>query len=57
MKKVFAYSVPIKVKQENHIERLQDYLKNVWTVRMFFMEKYGVDPPNLNADQMPLLRN
>ena len=37
--------------------RLKDYLKNVWTVRNFFLKTYGVDPPVLNGDQMLLHRN
>ena len=43
--------------KEDLIERLQDYLRNIWRIRRFFMEKYGVDPPILNGDQMPLHRN
>ena len=39
------------------VERLQDYLKNVWSIRRYFIEKYGVDPPIINGDQMPLHRN
>ena len=29
---------------EDLLIRLRDYLQNVWTVRRFFIEKYGVDP-------------
>ena len=45
------------VKKEDLVERAQDYLKNFWRVRRFFIEKYGVDPPVINGDQMPLHRN
>lgn len=45
------------IKKEDLVERLQDYLKNVWTIRRYFIEKYGVDPPIINGDQMPLHRN
>ena len=37
--------------------RIKDYLKNVWTVRNFFLKKFGVDPPVINGDQMPLHRD
>ena len=45
------------IKKEDLLERLQDYLKNVWQIRRFFIKKYGVDPPIINGDQMPLHRN
>ena len=45
------------IKKSDLIERLQDYLRNIWTLRRFFIEKYGVDPPIINGDQMPLHRN
>ena len=45
------------IKKEDLIERLQDYLKNVWSIRGYFIEKYRVDPPIINGDQMPLHRN
>ena len=32
-------------------------MKNVWSIRCYFIEKYGVDPPIINGDQMPLHRN
>ena len=44
------------IKKEDLVQRLQDYLKNVWRVR-FFIEKYGFDPPVINGDQMALHRN
>ena len=45
------------IKREDLLIRLRDYLQNVWTVRRFFIQKYGVDPPIINGDQMPLRRN
>ena len=34
-----------------------EYLKNIWTVRKFFLDNFGVDPPVINGDQMTLHRN
>ena len=45
------------IKKEDLVEHLQDYLRNVCRVRRFFIEKYGIDPPVINGDQMPLHRN
>ena len=45
------------IKKEDLVERLQDYLKNVWSIRRYFIEKYGIDPPIINGDQMSLHRN
>ena len=42
------------IKKKNLIERLHDYFKNIWHLRQFFIEKYGIDPPIINGDQMPL---
>ena len=36
--------------------RILDYLENVLRVRYYFWRKYGVDPPVINGDQMPLHR-
>ena len=44
------------IKKEDLVERLQDYLKNVWCVR-FFIEKHGIDSPVKNGDQMPFHSN
>ena len=44
------------MKQANRVERINDYLKNVWKVCKFFIKKYG-NPPVINGDQMPLHRN
>ena len=45
------------IKKEDRIIRIKDYLKNIWTIRKYFIHKYGVDPPAINGDQMPLHRN
>ena len=45
------------IKNEDGIIRMKGYLKNIWTVRKYFIDKYGVDPPVINRDQMPLHRN
>ena len=45
------------IKKEDRIIRIKDYLENVWTLRKYFIDKYGVDPPVFNGDQMPLHRN
>ena len=42
---------------DNLCVRSKDYLKNVWTVSNFFLKTYGVDPPVINGDQMPLHQN
>ena len=45
------------IKNEDRIIRIKDYLQNIWTVRKYFLDTYGVDPPIINGDQMPLHRN
>ena len=42
---------------EDRKTRIGDYLQNVWSVRNYFLQKYNVDPPSFNGDQMPLHRN
>ena len=37
--------------------RVQDYLKNIWNVRNYFITKIGIDLLVINDDQMPLHRN
>ena len=46
-----------KIKQEDRVDRIEEYIKNVWVVRKFFIDRVGVDPPIINGDQMPLHRN
>ena len=46
-----------KIKQEDRVERIKEYIMNIWRVRKFFLDRYGVDPPIINGDQMPLHRN
>ena len=45
------------IKKEDRIIRIKGYLKNIWTVRKYFINKYGVGPPVFNGDQMPFRRN
>ena len=46
-----------QIKQAAREERFFEYLKNIWTVRKLFIDNFGVDPPIINGDQMPLHRN
>ena len=46
-----------RIKQADREERVFEYLKNIWTVRKFFLNNFGVDPAVINGDQMPLHRN
>ena len=39
------------IKKEDLIERLQDYLKNLWSIQYYIIEKYEVDPHIINGDQ------
>ena len=45
------------IKKEDRIIRIKGYSKNIWTVRKYFISKYGAGPPVFNGDQMPLRRN
>ena len=45
------------IKNEDRIIRIKNYLKNILTVGKYFTDKYGVDAPVINGDQMPLHRN
>ena len=45
------------ISKENCIVRVQDYLKNIWSLRYYFIKTFGVDPPIINGDHMPLHRN
>ena len=42
---------------EDRKKRTKDYLQNVCSVQNYFLQKYNVDPPIFNGDQMPLHRN
>ena len=46
-----------QIKQADREESVLEYLKNIWTVRKFFLDNFGVDPPIINDNQMPLHRN
>ena len=45
------------IKKEDRKIRIKDYFKKLWTLRKYFIDKYGVDTPVINGDQMPLHRN
>ena len=45
------------IKNEDRLIRIKDYLQHIWTVRKYFLDTYGVDPPIINGDQTPLHRN
>ena len=57
--KQYNVSLYIKfgIKTEDRIIRIKGYLKNIWTVRKYFIDKYGVNPPVISGDQMPLHHN
>ena len=44
-------------KMEHRVVRIQDHLKNILIVRKFFLDTYGIGPPIINREQMPLYRN
>ena len=46
-----------QIKQADREECVFEYLKNIWTVRKFFLDNFGVDPHVINGDQMSLYRN
>ena len=46
-----------QIKQSDREERVYEHIKNVWTVRKFFLDNFSIDPPVINGDQMPLHRN
>ena len=45
------------ISREDCIIRVQDYLTNIWSLRYYLIKTFGVDPPVINGDQMPLHRN
>uniref|UniRef100_A0A0L8FFZ7 Uncharacterized protein n=1 Tax=Octopus bimaculoides TaxID=37653 RepID=A0A0L8FFZ7_OCTBM len=47
----------ISISKEQSVERIQVYLKNIWSVCRYFLDKFGIDPPIINGDQMSLHRN
>ena len=46
-----------QIMQADHEERIFEYLKYIWTVCKYLIENFGIDPPVLNSEQMPLNRN
>ena len=45
------------LKKEDRVVRVQDYLKNIWMARKYFLETYGIDLPIVKGDQIPFHRN
>ena len=45
------------ISRDDCIVRTEDYLKNIWSLRHYFIKTFGIDPPIINGDQMPLHRN
>ena len=45
------------ISKEVCIIPVQDYLRNIWSLRYYFINTFGVDPQIVNGDQMPLHRN
>ena len=45
------------ISKGDYIIQVQDYLKNIWSLRYYFIKTFGVDPPIINGDQMPLHQN
>ena len=45
------------LKKKDRVVRIQDYLKNIWMIREHFLDRYGIDPPIIKGDQIPLHRN
>ena len=39
-----------QIKQSDREERVYEYIKNVWTVRKFFLDNFSIDPPVINGD-------
>ena len=44
------------IKQEDRVERLLDYYKNMMRLRKYFLDNFGEEPEIYNGDQMPVHR-
>ena len=44
-----------QIKQVDGKQRIFEYIKNVWTVRKFFIDNLSGDLPIINGDQMPYI--
>ena len=55
------YNVSLRKPNKKYVikkeDRIKDHLKNILTVRKYFVDRYGVVPPVSNGDQMPFRRN
>ena len=45
------------IKKEDRKIQIKDYLKDIWTVRKYFIDKYWADPPVINGDETPYYGN
>ena len=45
------------IKSEDRKKRIMEHIKNIWLARKYFLDKFGVEIPIINGDQMPLHRN
>ena len=45
------------IAQAERVTRIQEFLKNMWRVRWYFLHRYKKEPVVINGDQMPLHRN
>ena len=46
-----------QIRQADREGRIFEYLKKFWIVHKLFIDNFGIDPPVINGDQMPLHRN
>ena len=46
-----------QIKYDDRVERIQEYILNIWRVRKYFWDNFNVEIPIVNGDQMPLHRN
>lgn len=46
-----------QIKQVDRDEQIFECLENIWTVRIFFIDNFGIDPLIVSDDQMPQHRN
>ena len=49
---IFFQLLRFAIKQNDRIERIQEYLKNILRIRKFFIDTFGIDPPIINGDQV-----
>ena len=45
------------IKQIDRVIRVLDYIQNICIIRKYLIDKYDIDTPIINDDEMPLHRN